>query len=52
VFGIIDKNGNVISPPQWDSPCYFNDGYATAELDGKKYIIDEDGNISDNKQKL
>ncbi len=43
-YGFINKNGKVIVEPKYDKVERFYDGFAKATLNGKDYLIDENGN--------
>ncbi len=44
-MGFVDKSGNVVIEPQYDSGERFSDGLAPAEKDGLSGYIDKSGNV-------
>ncbi|MBQ8618726.1 MAG: WG repeat-containing protein [Clostridia bacterium] len=43
-FGFMDKNGNVIAQPIYESVSNFSEGYAAVKKDGEWFYIDKTGN--------
>lgn len=44
-WGLVNGNGNIIVPLQFDEVYEFSGGKAKVKKDGKEYYIDRDGNI-------
>ena len=42
-WGVIDRNGDAVVPPQWDDVRYFSEGLAQVEKAGKYGFIDRTG---------
>lgn len=45
MFGIINEKGEKITPPMFSEMAPFSDGIAEVKVQGKKGMIDEDGNF-------
>jgi hypothetical protein len=44
-YGYINKTGEFVIPPSFDTASYFHDGAAVVTCDGKYCVIDDRGNV-------
>lgn len=44
-YGYIDKTGNIVIEPQFNSPSIFSEGLAAVKIDGKYGYINKTGKI-------
>lgn len=48
-YGFIKEDGSYLVEPIFDFGCYFSNGLARVELDGKHYNLDTNGNLKEIK---
>ena len=52
LLGIADSNGKLLTPVKWDMVDLEDHNYFLVESDGKTYIIDTFGNLTETDEKI